>query len=83
MGYYPAVHGLMGRDGEFLASLTGKSKDEVCKWFPDLRTVDGANSDQAYYREQMLGRDFLWIGDSWHAIEFEGGRVKDVGLWKG
>ncbi len=68
---------------DFVNSLKGKSRAEMEKWFPDLRSPGEANEYQRYYSESVSGMDYLWIGDSAWGIEFDSGRVKELHLLKG
>ena len=70
-------------DLAFRQSLHGKTRVEVNKWFPDLRSINNGNEYQKYYNQHLQNKDFLWIGDSHWGIEFEDGKVKKFRLLKG
>ena len=70
-------------DPQFRHSLRGKTREEVRKWFPDLRPPEKGNDHQRSYNQDVEDMDFLWIGDSTWGIEFYRGRVKKLHLFKG
>jgi hypothetical protein len=72
-----------GVDVEFRDSLVGQTREEIKVWFPDLRPIAQANSQQRYYEDDVRDTDFMWIGDSHWGIEFENGRVKRFRVLKG
>jgi hypothetical protein len=73
-------------DGEFVMSLRGKTKAEIQRYFPVLIPPDRANTQyQQAYSKGMIEHhlDYLWIGDSDYAVQFEDGRAVYVGPIKG
>jgi hypothetical protein len=75
---------LFSVDGSFKQSLHGLSKSQIQKWFPDLRIE--TKPEQYLDRNQpfyISSQDFLWIGASQRAIEFEDGKVTAFSLIKG
>lgn len=73
-------------DGEFVMSLKGKTKIEIERYFPVLVPPDLAITPyQKFYSRDMIQHqsDYLWIGDSGYAVQFEDGKVIYVGPIKG
>lgn len=72
-------------DVRFRESLRGKTKYEVKKWFPCLRSMSEANDYQQYYNQYLKDVDFLWTGESAWGIEFKNNRLrlKEFRLMKG
>jgi hypothetical protein len=73
-------------DGEFSLSLKGKTKAEIQRYFPVLIPPELAITEyQRSYNLEMVKhrRDYLWIGDSGYAVQFEDGKVVYVGPVKG
>lgn len=73
-------------DGEFVMSLKGKTKTEIERYFPVLVPPDRAITPyQKFYSQDMIQHqnDYLWIGDSGYAVQFEDGKVAYVGPIKG
>ena len=71
-------------DGDFRASLAGKTKAEIQQWFPVLLPKDEAIlPSQKYYSKEIQTPDFFWIGDSTWAVWFEDGKLKDIEPIKG
>ena len=73
-------------DGEFTMSLRGKTRAEIQRYFPVLIRPELAITEyQRFYSQDMIEhhRDYLWIGDSDYAVQFEDGKVVYVGPIKG
>ena len=70
-------------DRRFRLSLYGKTKAEIQKWFPNLRTPEQATEYQKYYNKYVEDIEFFWIGKSNWGLEFENGKLKQFRLLKG
>ena len=71
-------------DGDFRASLQGKTKAEIQRWFPILLPKGEAiTGSQKYYSKEIQRPDFFWIGDSTWAVWFQDGKLKDIETIKG
>ncbi len=70
-------------DVKFKKFLNGKSKKEIAKWFPNLRSPKNSDKYQQFYLNEMIDRDFFWIGNSNWVVEFEESKVVSIHTVKG
>lgn len=70
-------------DRGFQAQLAGKRKDEILRVFPDAHEDAWHEFQKHYENTDLVGREYLWLGDEMTVIFFENGLATHVGLMKG
>ena len=75
----------LGADDGFRRSLNGRTLTDLHSLFPVLVPPSAGNPYQRKYSllERMSDRDYRWIGDSGWLIQFRGGRVVEMDVYKG
>lgn len=70
-------------DRHFQNQLVGKTKAEILQIFPNAHEEAKHDSQRLYEKVDLIGREYLWLGDGMTVIFFENGFATYVGLMKG
>jgi hypothetical protein len=62
--------------------INGKTKEEIKQIFPNAHE-ESINDYQRSYEKELIGREYLWLGDNGVIIFLRNGKGKEISIMKG